>query len=170
MAYIGKLVLPLHRLHRPPRSDRFSPGTLALPDPRPGDWPQSPDPSGRDSELKSALRSACLGADASRAPEDAWRSAGAGHAGPAVDDAPPSADTPIERRARVRHQAADRDADDVLETRRRQLETMPAERQQDVHAGHCRGCPTPGEALWCALCRWSPSYSPLLRADREHAA
>jgi hypothetical protein len=32
------------------------------------------------------------------------------------------------------------------------------ERRRDVESGHCRGCAVPGEANWCRLCRWSPTY------------
>lgn len=31
-------------------------------------------------------------------------------------------------------------------------------RQQDISRGYCRGCASPGEAPWCRLCRWSPTY------------
>jgi hypothetical protein len=38
------------------------------------------------------------------------------------------------------------------------IETSKSLRRADVERGYCRGCTRPGRAVWCRICRWSPTY------------
>src|SRR5688572_12924177 len=48
---------------------------------------------------------------------------------------------------------------------RERVNASPVSRRADIARGYCRGCRTPGRAVWCRLCRWSPSY---FRAEEIH--